>query len=59
MYYNYVTDEGILLFWLYFIIFYTSIRGFTDGNDGLGIITPNTRYVIPQHLQELISSLYG
>jgi len=35
-----------------------SIRGFTGGNDRLEFITPNTRYVIPQHIGELMTNLY-
>jgi len=35
-----------------------SIRGFTGGNDRLEFITPNTRYVIPQHIEELMTNLY-
>jgi len=39
-------------------VFVVSIRGFTGGNDRLEFITPNTRYVIPQHIEELMTNLY-
>ncbi|GFG39238.1 hypothetical protein Cfor_00714, partial [Coptotermes formosanus] len=39
-------------------VFVVSVRGFTDVNDRLEFITPNTRYVIPQHIEELMTNLY-
>lgn len=41
-----------------FLFSVTSVHGFTDENNGLSIITSNTRYVIPQHIKELMTSLY-
>ncbi|XP_021939670.1 uncharacterized protein LOC110839601 isoform X2 [Zootermopsis nevadensis] len=38
--------------------FVVCVHGFTDENNGLSIITSNTRYVIPQHIKELMTSLY-
>lgn len=35
-----------------------SIHGFTSESDRLEFITPNTRYVIPHHIEELMTNLY-
>jgi hypothetical protein len=39
-------------------VFVVSIHGFTSESDRLEFITPNTRYVIPHHIEELMTNLY-
>ncbi|XP_023702649.1 uncharacterized protein LOC111861918 isoform X2 [Cryptotermes secundus] len=39
-------------------VFVVCVRGFSDVNEELNLITPNTRYVIPQHMEELMTNLY-
>ncbi|XP_069668847.1 uncharacterized protein [Periplaneta americana] len=38
-------------------VFVVRINGFTDENERIRIINPNTRYIIPQHLEDLFTSL--